>query len=406
MDMRKLKKLLFDNQVYDAVQFIQNAHLSIIDACYYKDLILNVSKSIIEENEQWKQSLELEPCDQQGKYTKIDMKTAPDFWTSVFDVRISKLQFRDMLIKSFFQSCRNALDALAQAANTACLASKAKKTERVDFGKMKNVFSQQTYSQLFPYMDNWFTTINAAKDYQYINAYCNRTKHTCDVRTNLSLPLIGNDVIDTIEPFIRQDGNERIQLDRKEITEYIPKAYTFICSSLTGFFEAMEQEIPKRTLVENRIYDVSVYQEYYKERPDEGFSMAFIETDTDFNSMPNQIQVLLAREIKEFGIVSEVYAANCSFNTLYVKDISKNLYIGEYIADEELGEDSLLRFRKYKKAVPKKDDLPLIDQAKEDMKQRGVFYRNNLFFQVYTSSDDDEFIRKVVFSSLIDNGEK
>ena len=394
MVSNKLEKLLYDNCVYDAMQFIYSSYSSLIDAVYYKNMILNISKSILEENDQWRNTIE--PCDEQGQYAKVDTTTVPRFWTSIFDVKISKMQLRDMMIKSFFQSCRNALDAMAQAANAACLANNALPADTTDFNCLKKLL-QKKYSQDFPYMLAWFVKTENSDDYQYINAYCNRTKHTHYVKSNLSLPLRGDDIIDSIEPFYKLHRNHLEQLDKREITDYIPKAYSFISSCFDEFIVAIEQEVPKKKYIDNRVFDVRIFQEYLKESPDNGYSMAFFETGSSIESMPDQIQVLIVAESKVFGVIPEYYGTNCTFNTLYVKDTTNNTYIGKYIAEEQIGKDSLLRFRKYKKTEPKDGDKPLIEQAKTDTTQVGKFYRMNPFVKVFTSSDDDNFLRKFVF---------
>ena len=378
MTEKELGKLLYDNGVYDSLQFIFSAHNSIIDACYSKDIILEINKSIIKEHEDWRNSWLLD------SNTKVIMGEPPLFSAQIFDIEISKLRFRDMLIKSFFQSCRNSLDAMAQAANAGCLASKAKRIETVDFGIMRDKFSQITYSQIFPLMNAWFQKVDMSTDYQYIDMYCNRTKHTCTVDTKSSFALFGNEHSLSIEPFSRKEIDAIVQNNEKEVADYIPQAYDFICDIYRKFVQIIAQEVKKKTYVTNRYCSVSFYQQVIKQNPFQLFSLAYINADADINQMPEEIQVLLAKE-NENG---KIEAKNSSFETIYVNDHNaKNqmLLVGKYVAEDKIGEDKLLRFRKYKKVKPKLGDAPLLEQAMADKNQRAVFIGNNPYFENVTT---------------------
>lgn len=391
MTRDEFAKFLYDNSVYNALQFVDSAISSIIDACYYKDFILDISKDISIENNQWRANWTIEQPNENTKWAKVNMGEWPTFETKLLNTPVSKIRLRDMFIKSFFQSCRNALDELAQAANAACLATKSKKIEKVDFHKMVEVFQQQSYSQAFPIMCSWFTKIYSSNDYMYIDMYCNRTKHTCSVKTDSSLPIIGKESNATIEPFFRQDTNSTTQIDRKEIVEYTKVVYGFMRDIYKEFIAAIVQEVPKHTFIDNRLLTVSVYQQVMKGSPDSSFSMAYIVENPDFASMPEQIEVLFVTEIDK-----TIHAMNCCFDTIYIRDKSNEQeYVGKYEAEDKIGEDALLRFRKYRKVEYNKDELPLKYQAMMDNKQKDTFYHRNPYVEITTVSDDDDFLRRV-----------
>lgn len=56
MTHEELQELLFDNEVYDAYQFIQNAHKTVITACFCKDVILALIKKMDTEHQQWQEN--------------------------------------------------------------------------------------------------------------------------------------------------------------------------------------------------------------------------------------------------------------------------------------------------------------------------------------------------------------
>lgn len=396
MNSVDMGKLFHKYGVYDALQFILSAHESINTAYYCKNLIENLSNEIEKEHEDWRENLEWKPLPENDKVHRLSIDTMPSFSVDIAGIQVSKLFLRDMMIKDFFQYSRNAFDAMAQAANSACLASRAKRIETVDFTKMRDVFQQQTYSTAFPVVSGWFSKVGSASEYNYIDVYCNRTKHTCEIRTKTELPIFGDKKEDTINPFFRQNTNDSVQNDRKEIITTIVSLYSFLSDSYREFVDAIKLEIPKRQFIDNRYYTLSVYQQKMKDTPDSNFSMAYIEANTDINNMPEQIQVLLIAEIQDGNGGSEIVAKNCPFDTIYIKEPSKELsYIGKYVTEDIFGVDELLRFRRYTKVYQNERELPLMLQAMTDEKQKGTYYHANPFVNVITVSDDDSFLNRV-----------
>ena len=391
MTRDEFAKFFYDNGVYNTLQFIDSAKGSMLDACYYKDIILELCKDIISENDRWRNSWTIEQTDEKTKWKKVNIGELPRFETELFNLTLSKIRLRDMFIKGFFQSCRNAFDEMAQAANAACLAFRAKRIETVDFPQLAKVFHQQTYCQAFPSISSWFSHIQSSDDYKYIDMYCNRTKHTCSVETKAALPIFGEGKKTTIEPFYRQDSTGTIQNDRKEVVDYLQVAYDFMRDAYKDFIVALTQEVPKKTFTDNRLYTVSVYQQMMKDSTKSSFSMAYIVENPDYASMPEQIEVLFVTEIEK-----KILAMNCPFDTIYIRSKADSQeYIGKYEALDKTGEDSLLRFRKYQKIAQNKNELPLKYQAMMDKKQKEIYYQRNPYVNITTVSDDDEFKLRV-----------
>ena len=112
----------------------------------------------------------------------------------------------------------------------------------------------------------------------------------------------------------------------------------------------------------------------------------------DIKSMPDTIQVLLVA--KHSG---KVYAQNSPFETIYVKGPNGNFdFVGKYVAETLYGEDALLQYRKYKKVIHQKTDIPLCFQAMNDPSQKGVFYHANMFVDIQTITDDKDFEQRVL----------
>lgn len=396
MNSKEMGKLLHSYGVYDTLQFILSAHTSIKTAYFCKECIEKIGDEISKEHTDWLEQWEWQPLEENKKVYKLKTDGFPPYTMDVAGVGVSKFFFRDLMIKDFFQYSRNAFDMMAQAANAACLASKAKSIESVDFPRMVGVFQQQAYATKFPGMNTWFSKVNCSQEYEYVNMYCNRTKHTADVRTYSPLSLIGVKTEPSINPFARITPIGLVQNDRKEISDVIPQLYKFIFDSFNDFIDAIKVEIKKKTFINNRYNTLNIYQQKLKDVPESGYSMAYINADTTVENMPDEIQVLFVAEISNGDEMQEIQAKNVPFNTIYIKDPTEdNAYIGKYVAEDEVGEDDLLRFRKYRKVINQQGDYPLVFQAMMDPQNKGVFYHSNPFMTITTYSDDDDFLNRV-----------
>ena len=390
MTHEELQELLFDNEVYDAYQFIQNAHKTVITVCFCKDVILALIKKMDTEHQQWQENLVSQLTKQEGPLKQIGIAAngLPSFNLSVCDVEITAPFLLDKLTKDFFQYSRNTFDYMSQAANAACLATKAKKISNVDFGFMKKVFDQQTYSHAFPNVSSWYNLVASSTEFQYIENFNNRTKHTSDIFLKMSIALLGSEYEMSINPFYQKSQ----QHPKQDIAGYLELIYKFVSTCYTEFISALKAEIPKKVFIENRYAKIHILQQKLKDNPNSSFSMPYIDMINDIKSMPDTIQVLLVA--KHSG---KVYAQNSPFETIYVKGPNGNFdFVGKYVAETLYGEDALLQYRKYKKVIHQKTDIPLCFQAMNDPSQKGVFYHANMFVDIQTITDDKDFEQRVL----------
>ena len=147
----------------------------------------------------------------------------------------------------------------------------------------------------------------------------------------------------------------------------------------------------KKLYVANRYHKVKVYQQKIKGDFDNAFSIVHVDATGDILNMPDEIEVLLIHETE-----GEIYARNCPVGTIYIKDPNKdNSYIGKYVAHDNCGDDTLIKYRKYQKYVPEENDLPLGFQAMTAVESKNIFYRANQFMDITTVSDDFDFLERV-----------
>lgn len=389
LNSKELAKFLYDHEVYDSYQFIINTRKTIKTALFCKESILSLISKMTEEQRKWQSDFYNELLEQSGPIKKVALTydRMPTYSFNVADIETNIPFLLDKLTKDFFQYVRNAFDCMSQAANAACLSTRAKNIERVDFGFMKKVFEQQSYSQDFPSISRWFTNIANCDELKYIEDFNNRTKHICDVYIKLSMSLIGKGEESTINPFYKKEQ----QHEKQDISEYLTEIYDFVSKAYHDFITALRIEIAKKLYIANRYHKVKVYQQKIKDNPDNGFSMVYIDATCDIVNMPDEIEVLLIHEDDD-----EISAKNCPVGTIYIKDPNKdNSYIGKYVVQDNCGDDTLIKYRKYQKIIPEPNKLPLVFQAMTSNESKNVFYHANQFMDITTISDDPDFRKRV-----------
>ena len=389
MNSKELAKFLYDNEVYDSYQFIMNTLKTIKTAFFCKESILSLISKMTEEQRKWQSDFYNELLEQSGPIKKIALTydRMPTYSFNIADIETNIPFLLDKLTKDFFQYVRNAFDCMSQAANSACLSTRAKNIESVDFTKMKNVFEQQSYSQDFPSISQWYTNVANCDEFKYIENFNNRTKHICDVYIKLSMSLIGQGEESTINPFYKK----KQQHEKQDISEYLTEIYDFVSKAYHDFMTALKTEIVKKLYIANRYHKVKVFQQKIKDNADNGFSMVYIDATCDIVNMPDKIEVLLIHEADE-----EISARNCPVGTIYIKDPNQDdNYIGKYVAQDQCGDDTLIKYRKYQKVIPEPNKPALLFQAMIADENKNVFYHANQFMDIITVSDDPDFSKSV-----------
>lgn len=384
-----LENELYDNGIYEAWQFIVNTATTLSTAQYCKDTILELLASIQSEHEIWKGKLYNKLMAQDGKVKQIAINTDsfPNFSTSIAGKKISTKFLLSKLTKDFFQYSRNVFDNISQIANVALLGSKAKKPDSVDFPAMLKLFNQATYNQDFPNMTAWYNRIAADPAFQYIDAFNNRTKHTCDVYLKVSMDLLGDHHSSDINPFFRKE----VQHDKKYIGDYLSQILSFTHQSFDSLMNELAKEYPKKLYLNNRYNKLKGWQQKIDSNPDSNFAVVYIETSADnMSALPEQINVLLLNRCND----GEIHGKNCSIDTILVKKEGIDFgYIGRYIAAEPCADDTLLRYRKYYKDVVV--GIPALFQTQHEWKSAPIFYKANPYISFTTVSDNENFLKRV-----------
>ena len=375
---KRLENELFDNGIYEAWQFVTNTARTLSTAEYCKEAILRLLSSMQQEHEEWKEALWNDLMTQESKVKKVTVTTdsLPEYITPIAGKDIPTRFLLDKLTKDFFQYARNVFDSISQIANVSLLGAKAKKPDSVDFPVMLKVFNQQTYSQDFPDMSAWYNGIDADPAFQYIDAFNNRTKHTCDVYLKVSMDFLGDNHSSDINPFFRKD----VQHDKKDISGYLNQIFDFVCQSFDSFVVELSKEYPKRTYLYNRYNKLKGWQQKMKD----------METSDDISAMPEEISILLLNKCED----GTIYCKNCSLDTILVKKAgTEHEYIGRYIAVDPCDDDTLLRYRKYRKDTVT-GQIAFIKTTLE-WKEKQIFYKANPFIDFTAISDDDEFLKRI-----------
>lgn len=279
----------------------------------------------------------------------------------------------------------NALDSMSQIINAGLLANKEKAVDSVDIQIMTRTFNQQTYSAAFPKMQTWLNNISQSDEFKYIEAINNRTKHTADIANKLSMGILGSSNKTEIGPFFRKD----VQHEKMELSDQLQATLDFLNKTWCDFLVLFKEEYVRDVYIENRRHSISgVRQQKLKEEPDQDLSYAYISTEKDFDSMPDEIYILLVSDREE-----SVYAHECPFDTILITGEDNINVLGRYCADQIIGDDCLLHYRKY---VKDKTVVGGVCMAYLSQEKNKVFYHSNPYFDVESVSNDEEFLKRTM----------
>jgi len=384
---KTLENELYDNGIYEAWQFVKNTERTLHIAKYCKDTISRLIATMQQEHEEWKENLFNEVMSKEDGLRRISItsENLPVYNTSIANEDVSSQFLLDKLTKDFFQYVRNVFDSMSQIANVALLGARAKKADSVDFPAMLKVFNQQTYSQAFPDMSAWYNAVSADLAFQYIDAFNNRTKHTCDVYLKVSMDLLGDKHASNINPFYRKE----IQHDKKDIVTYLNEIYDFVSKSFDDFMVELKKEYPKKTYIYNRYNKFKGWQQKMNSSPESDFAVIYFESTDDISVLPEEIDVLLLNRCDDGAI----YCRNCNIDAILVKKAgTEHEFIGRYIADESCGDDTLVRYRKYRKDT-QTGQVAFLKTTLE-WKAHKTFYKWNPYISFKTVSDDDYFLAR------------
>lgn len=379
------KNDLIAHKVYTAWQFIQYTQKNIAITEYCAETIAQIIVKMTTKTVRWEQSLFSDCTEEKSadgrivrKYS-ITTENSPNYELRVAGEKTDPWFLFDKLLRDFFQYAMNSFDSISQVANAGLLANRGKKVDAVDFQKMAGCFAQQTYKTAFPKTAAWFEGISSSNEFRYIEAINNRTKHTADIANKLSIGILGSSNTSRIGPFFRKD----VQHEKRELTDQLQATLDFLNQAWLGFLSVFCDEYVLDTFTENRRHQISgVYQQKFKNEPDQDLSYAFIQVENNFSSMPDELNILFVVN------ADEIMVHNCPFTNILVRDTDEKQILGRYVATDSVGDDCLLHYRKYVKDTSIAGPACLYYESQGDV----VFYHNNPYFEITAVSDDDIFL--------------
>lgn len=185
-------------------------------------------------------------------------------------------------------------------------------------------------------MQTWLNNISQSDEFKYIEAINNRTKHTADIANKLSMGILGSSNKTEIGPFSVKMYNTK----RWNYQINFKQHWIFWIKHGCDFLVLFKEEYVRDVYTENRRHSISgVRQQKLKEEPDQDLSYAYISTEKDFDSMPDEIYILLVSDREE-----SVYVHECPFDTILVAGEDNINVLGRYCADQIIGDDCLLHY--------------------------------------------------------------
>ena len=227
------------------------------------------------------------------------------------------------------------------------------------------------------------TGINKNILFEYIDAFNNRTKHTCDVPVELAMSLFNDKNTSRFSAFFK---SEKQQID-KDILSIILDILSFTEECFNNLITIILDEIKREIDVSGRYHHLFCYQQKLLSNPNSDFSVVYFQVSNDCTEIPNTIRVLLINDTN-----GDIWTKNCEIKNIFARNAQEE-YIGKYVLSSLVKRDSLVEYAEYTKEEKAPFyGLPEVWQAFLEDK---VFYKSNPYITVKTVSDDDDFIKRV-----------
>lgn len=343
----ELQKDLIEHKIYTAWQFIEYTQENIDIANYCVNIINEIIDKLEIKTDRWKEEMKTRFYDDtlkngtKVKRLSIKQDDLPTYEIRVAGEKIDPWFLFDKLLRDFFQYSMNAFDSMSQIINSGLLANKEKKVDTVDIQRMIRIFNTKDWCKTsFPEMHQWIKKVNESKDFKYIEAVNNRTKHTANIANKLAMGILGSDNVTQIGPFFRK--NE--QHDRVELNEKLQKTNQFLFDIWDEFISVFKEEYKKDKFIENRRHSITgVRQQICEDDPKQNLSYAYIKVEDNFDAMPEKIYLLLLKDD------DQIYENECIFDNILVTGETNTDILGRYKKDQDIGNDNLLHYRTYVK---------------------------------------------------------
>lgn len=339
---KEYRLFLAEHRVFDAWQFINNTRKNIVTAGYCQSVIKELISRMTSEHETWINELNQKLAKQIEEFGMgsigIGPEDYPDSKIEILGITADYPFLVDKYIKDFFQYIRNAIDGMAQIINAALLANENKSIERVDFSKILDKLSKPKYSALFPNSYAFIKTLSESYEFKYASEFNNLIKHICDAKVVISHELFGDKATSQIGSFFKKGQ----QFREEDICNIIKRVLDFIKEQYSKFLTVITEEIKSDTFVAGRIHSLGFYAQQIKDDPNNCFSVVFVEVQNSIDELPHELRILLLND------KDDVIALNCDYQEILVRGENEK-YLGQFICDEEIINESVLRYRRYKK---------------------------------------------------------
>ena len=388
-----LQQKFFECNVYDAWQYFQNACFNIGTAKFIQNTIDSLLAKNLAEQQEFQMSIEnkLFSPSKAGKISIVTVrnKDFPRFSVDVAGQKVGSVFLINKLLKDYFQYARNSFDSIAQVINASLLAFYAKDIEQVDIGWLFREVEKGKKLNGFPQICEWLRKMKMSEEYEYIDSYCNMTKHICAIDIKVSIPLWGTGFNAVINSFEKRNKS----FPSQSLEKSIPKIQAFLEDSFNEFTRIINAEVETKVNVINRNYCIKAYQRIMKDDPENNYAVFYIEGKAE--SMPENIEILFTRKMKDGYIVAQ----NCEIDTIYIKDYDstadKTEYAGRYVAIKPIASTHFLFYRRYKKEMLRDNtEATYREQIIKATQDKGIILHINPYIEFEILSDDDRAMQR------------
>lgn len=345
IDFKKFKEHCVEYHIFDSYQYAEGMIENIRTANYCLEMINTLisyrNHTHLQFQEKISQSLSEQLESNQTATVGISAGDLPNDNFEILGLPVSCAWLLEKYIKDYFQYIRNAYDSIAQVINFALIAGDNNlDNEWVDFGKVKNKFSQK-YKAVFPLTEALLEQTSNSLEYSYICDYNNRTKHIKSVKTKISNELFGDGSTYKLLGFEKKDS---VHSD-EDIQSIIRTVFDFTDNFIDEIFKIIIDESKQKKYTSHRIQELKFYSQSFYNDTKSSFTNIFIKAENSISELPDIIEVLAIRTGKDI-----ISASNVNIDVLLVcTDEGKNPMgcVGQFVAEKPLKNDGLYHYRRF-----------------------------------------------------------
>lgn len=315
INFKKLEKVLAEQKVYDAWQYVKSLH----ETVGYMSMSYNLLNKIYEHRKNVLESTKNEVLQTVVENGNVSI-TQADLNKTNLDIagyQIDDVVFLRKTTIEFFHYARVSMDVLFQIVNAGLLGDKALPV--TDRKLLINVLSEIGKVPKFSGLKKQLSKIHGDNEHKYLRAFDNYIKHIKTILITVNNSFIIGEVD---EFYINEFCYDGVFYEQEDALAKVKEINDYVIKKVEKILEELQNQVPNCLDNSQRIQEIKFKMQVEKNESGDriDFISFYIEVENDLSELPNEIKVY-PLIIKPNG---EIYSFDFRFDKLFVKKRNVN----------------------------------------------------------------------------------